>query len=119
MARAAADYEAALPVDFGPPLAFKPAREVEGEILFEMGRAEEAAAAFDRQLARTPRRVRTLLGSAQAHLRLGNSTWVATFETLAEVLDEADAGFEPAVLTRAALEGARRGAAGAACTPSW
>ena len=115
IAGAAADYEASLPVDFGPPLALKPAREVEAEILLELERYAEAARAFDRQLQRTPRRVRSLLGAATAHLRAGNGgAGIAMFETLAEVLDEADPEFEPALLTRSALEGAAAGAAGAA-----
>jgi tetratricopeptide (TPR) repeat protein len=115
VARAAADYEASLPVDFGPPLALKPAREVEAEVLLELERYAEAASAFDRQLQRTPRRVRSLLGSATAHLRAGNTAaGLAKFETLANVLDEADEGFGPALQARSALQGAAAGAAGAA-----
>lgn len=112
IARGAAEFEAALPVDFGPPIALKPAREVEGEVLMEMGQYAEAAAAFDLQLARTPNRIRAMLGRARAHLRLGDAAGIETYERLEELLDEAEAGFEPALLTRAALSGAAAGRAG-------
>jgi tetratricopeptide (TPR) repeat protein len=62
----AAEIEAALPVDFGPPIAFKPPRELEGELLLEAGRAAESLSAFRLALARTPRRARTLEGLARA-----------------------------------------------------
>ena len=64
----AAEYEASLPVDFGPPIAFKPARELEGEILLELGRAQDAMTAFEMALARTPNRVLSLAGYARAAL---------------------------------------------------
>lgn len=109
IARAAADFEAALPVDFGPPLALKPAREVEGEILLEMGRFEAAAAAFDLQLARTPNRIRSMLGRGTALLSMGSSAGIDTFEALDELLDEAEEQFEPLARTRSMLRGGRAG----------
>jgi tetratricopeptide (TPR) repeat protein len=88
-AHEAAEVEAALPVDFGPPIAFKPPRELEGELLLEAGRAEEAVAAFRTALERTPRRARSLEGLARA----------------------ADAAAQPALAARARAELARvRGA---------
>lgn len=65
-ARRGAEAEAALPVDFGPPLAFKPPRELEGELLLELGRPAEALTAFELALARTPNRAATLRGYARA-----------------------------------------------------
>ena len=63
-AREAADYEASLPVDFGPPVSYKPARELEADILREMGRDEEASVAYQTALERTPNRRPALDGGA-------------------------------------------------------
>ncbi len=91
-AKNAADYEASLPVDFGPPQAFKPARELEGEILLNMGRAGDALTAFDMALARTPNRILSLAGYARAAVAAGRME-IATdaYGRLAELLRGADA----------------------------
>ena len=90
--REAADYEAALPVDFGPPLAGKPARELEGEILMELGRADEAVGAFTLALGRTPNRILSLAGFARAAEQAGLlEAAEAARGTLRELLDGADA----------------------------
>ncbi len=65
-ARRAAELEAELPVDYGPPVSFEPPRELEGEMLLEAGRAREAVAAFRQALARTPRRASALEGLVRA-----------------------------------------------------
>jgi tetratricopeptide (TPR) repeat protein len=65
-ARRGAEAEAALPVDFGPPLSFKPPRELEGEILLRLGRPAEALEAFTLALGRTPNRAATVRGHALA-----------------------------------------------------
>ncbi len=70
-ARDAADYEAALPFDFGPPLAIKPPRELEGDLLLEMGRYADSLSAYAQQLARTPGRAKTLLGYERARAAVG------------------------------------------------
>jgi tetratricopeptide (TPR) repeat protein len=91
-AKAAADYEASLPVDFGPPIAFKPARELEGEILLEQGRADDAMTAFQLALARTPNRILSLAGYARAAVaadRLDIAT--NAYRVLADLLTGADA----------------------------
>lgn len=90
-ARRAAAYEAELPFDFGPPLAHKPPRELEGDLLLEMERYAEALTAYDLQLARTPDRARTLLGYARAAAKLGKderATWA--YGTLLEHWAHAD-----------------------------
>ena len=92
-ARAAAEHEASLPVDFGPPLAFKPARELEGELLLEAGRAEEAVAAFRFALRRTPRRVQALAGYARAAAATGRTERAEeAYRELAAILEDADPG---------------------------
>lgn len=70
-ARRAAEHEASLPVDFGPPISFKPARELEGELLLAEGRAQEAMAAFQLALRRTPNRILALAGYARAAAAAG------------------------------------------------
>lgn len=58
----AAEREAALPIDFGPPVIVKPSYELLGEVLLEMGDNEQASEAFEKQLKRTPERRRSLIG---------------------------------------------------------
>ncbi len=91
-AKTAADYEASLPVDFGPPRAFKPARELEGEILLDLGRGEDALIAFEMALARTPNRILSLAGYARAAAAAGRME-IATnaYRELAKLLRGADA----------------------------
>ncbi len=91
-AKTAADYEASLPVDFGPPRAFKPARELEGEILLDLGRGEEALIAFEMALARTPNRILSLAGYARAAVAAGRTEIAAdAYRQLAKLLESADA----------------------------
>ena len=101
-AKNAADYEASLPVDFGPPVAFKPARELEGEILLDLGRAADAMAAFQMALARTPNRILSLAGYARAAVAAGR-TEIATnaYHRLVMLLRDADAGMAEAREARA------------------
>ena len=53
---AAADAEAAMPVDFGPPLVEKPSRELLAEALAQAGRTADAAAAYEKALLAAPGR---------------------------------------------------------------
>jgi tetratricopeptide (TPR) repeat protein len=90
-AREAAEYEASLPVDFGPPVAFKPARELEGELLLAQGRTEEAMAAFSLALARTPNRILSLAGYARAAAAAGRTDLAEdAYSKLANLLEKAD-----------------------------
>jgi tetratricopeptide (TPR) repeat protein len=66
LAKEAADLELTLATPSGPPDLLKPAQELYGELLLEAGRADEALAAFERSLLRTPRRTPSLLGLARA-----------------------------------------------------
>jgi tetratricopeptide (TPR) repeat protein len=61
-----------LPPPLGPPRPIKPAPELFGEILLELGRPAEAAAQFERTLARWPNRSLALLGRARASAALGD-----------------------------------------------
>ncbi len=62
----AAVLERQLPPPLGLPRPIKPASELCGEILLELGRPREAAAAFERALQRAPNRSLALLGLARA-----------------------------------------------------
>ncbi len=96
-AKNAADYEASLPVDFGPPIAFKPARELEGDILLAQGRAGDAMAAFQMALARTPNRVLSLVGYARAAVAAGRADLAGNaYRALADLLAGADSGLAEA-----------------------
>jgi tetratricopeptide (TPR) repeat protein len=103
-ARGAAEYEAALPVDFGPPMAFKPARELEGDVLVELGRPDEAMTAYGLALSRTPNRMQALLGYARAAMASGQHAVAAdAYVKLAELLEGADPGLPAAEEARAFL----------------
>ncbi len=104
--RAAGDIEQTLPVEFGPPMAFKPPHEAAGELLLEMGRFADAETEFKGALARTPRRTSSLLGLARAAKGQGNVDDAATrYAELAEIWKRADPGIAAASEARA---GARR-----------
>jgi hypothetical protein len=50
----------------------KPSHELLGEVLLEVGKPADAAAAFDTCLLRMPNRARSLIGSARAHAAAGH-----------------------------------------------
>jgi tetratricopeptide (TPR) repeat protein len=103
-ATAAAEYEASLPVDYGPPIAFKPARELEGEILLSLGRPDQAMSAFETQLGRTPNRILTVAGYARAAVAAGhNEVALGAYRVLSELLVNADGGMPEAAEARAFL----------------
>ena len=62
----AAEMESSLPVSFGPPTIVKPSYELLGDILMESGKMQQAMEAYAKQLERTPKRRRSLLGKERA-----------------------------------------------------
>jgi tetratricopeptide (TPR) repeat protein len=62
----------ALPVAFGPPAIPKPLRELRAELLLDAGRASDARREFQRALAASPGRARSLLGLATAATAAGD-----------------------------------------------
>jgi tetratricopeptide (TPR) repeat protein len=70
--REAVGLEKDLPPPLGPPRPIKPAAELFGEILLQLERPREAAAEFERALARWPNRSLALLGLARASAALGD-----------------------------------------------
>lgn len=105
--REAADREAEMPFQFGPPAVAKPSHELLGEVLLELGRAEEAADAFRAALDRAPRRTSSLAGLLQALEATGDSTRLVEIQTdLREIWSEADPDFDgPSALRPAAAGG--------------
>jgi tetratricopeptide (TPR) repeat protein len=94
----AAEHEASLPVDFGPPIAFKPARELEGEILLHLHRPDQALGAFQTQLGRTPNRILTVAGYARAAVAAGRPEVARdAYRLLSELLMHADGDMPEAV----------------------
>jgi tetratricopeptide (TPR) repeat protein len=70
--REAVGLERALPPPLGPPRPIKPALELLGEVLLELGRPREAAAELERALQRWPNRSLSVLGLARANAALGD-----------------------------------------------
>ncbi|MGN8225205.1 hypothetical protein [Gracilimonas sp. BCB1] len=58
--------ESELPIDFGPPTIVKPSYELLGDVLYKMEKYEEASEAYGKQLERTPKRLRSVLGKERA-----------------------------------------------------
>ena len=95
LAEEAAQMEARMPFEFGPPAIVKPTYELLGEFRMAAGQHAAAAAAFQTQLDRTPRRTASLLGLARASSEIGNAVVAAeAYHTLAEIWEGADAGIE-------------------------
>ena len=77
------------PVTPGPLL---PARELEGDLLMELGRHAEALRAYEKTLEREPNRARTLYGAARAaELAKNGSVARARYGELAQLMAKADA----------------------------
>jgi tetratricopeptide (TPR) repeat protein len=68
----AAALERQLPPPLGLPRPIKPASELFGEVLLELGKPREAAAEFERALARWPNRSPAVLGLARASAASGD-----------------------------------------------
>jgi tetratricopeptide (TPR) repeat protein len=72
LAKEAVDIEMTTDAPSGPPDPMKPASELYGDVLLEVGRPAEAASAYAQSLLRTPKRTPSLLGLARASARSGN-----------------------------------------------
>ena len=91
LAKQAADLEETIekhPVTPGPLL---PARELEGDLLLELGKPKEAQEAYTKTLAREPRRARALFGVARAAELAGDDvTAKKRYNELLELMKRAD-----------------------------
>lgn len=80
LSRAAA-AEKAIPMEFGPPSLDKPANELLGEVLLELGRAKEARSAFEAAQVLAPGRGQSLIGLSQCARVLKDSELAASVDT--------------------------------------
>ena len=97
LARQAADLEETVekhPVTPGPIL---PARELQGDMLRQLGRNAEALAAYEKTLVREPRRLHALYGAATAAHLTGNHDAAHKYHM---ALKELTAKADPAVAER-------------------
>jgi len=86
VATQAADLEDSTDKSPVTPGAILPARELLGDLLLELGRPDEAKAAYAAALALQPRRARTLAGGIRAAERAGDQAaaraWMLEYRTL-------------------------------------
>jgi tetratricopeptide (TPR) repeat protein len=78
--------EEKLPIEFGPPAIDKPSYELLGEALLAANRANEAQAAFEKALARTPERTASLAGLMQAAEKLGDAKKAAAIRAKLQMI---------------------------------
>lgn len=92
----AAALEERLPFEFGPPVTYKPPRELAGELLLQLDRPADATRAFSQALRRTPDRSATLLGLARASAKTGETgKAAATYRRLTAIWHRAESGYAP------------------------
>jgi tetratricopeptide (TPR) repeat protein len=104
--REAAELEARMPPPSGPPDPMKPAPELYGEVLLELGKAVEAAQQFQASLLRTPNRAASLLGAARAAAKTGDREAARRhYAALAEVWKDADPSLPELAEVRTYLSG--------------
>ncbi|MEA2561221.1 MAG: hypothetical protein QOH06_2725 [Acidobacteriota bacterium] len=102
----AAELEARMPPPSGPPDPVKPAPELYGEVLLQVGKAEEAAQQFQASLLRMPNRAASLLGAARAAAKVGDQgTARRHYAELAEVWKDADPSLPDLAEVRTYLSG--------------
>ncbi len=89
----ATSLEEAMGPPSGPPGIIKPSHELYGEILLRAGKPREAAEQFRIALLRQPNRARSLLGSARAAAKSGDTAGAATaYAKLLDQWQQADEG---------------------------
>ena len=103
--QAAASAEGELPPPLGLPAPLKPAPELLGEVLLEVGRPREAVEPFERTLQRHSNRSLSVLGLARAATALGDQAAARRrYRELLANLDGADADLPELAEARTALE---------------
>jgi len=89
--KAAADAEVRLPPPLGLPMPVKPAPELLGEVLVEIGRPRDSIQPFEQALRRNPNRSLSVLGLARAHAAAGDTASARTrYRELLANYNEAD-----------------------------
>jgi tetratricopeptide (TPR) repeat protein len=103
--RAAAQSESQLPLPLGLPQPIKPAPELLGEVLLELGRPGEAVEAFEQALRRNANRSRSVLGLARGAAAAGDRDAARRhYRALLATLDQADPDLPALREARAAAE---------------
>ena len=91
-----------MPVTPGPLL---PARELEGDLLLELGRSNAALEAYALTLTREPRRARSVFGAARAAEMAGNNEIArARYTELVELMAAGDPARPELIAARRYLE---------------
>ncbi|HUQ89262.1 MAG TPA: hypothetical protein VM096_17005, partial [Vicinamibacterales bacterium] len=104
--KAAAQAEQQLPAPLGLPKPVKPAPELLGEVLIEIGRPREAMAPFQQALRRNANRTLSVLGLARAAQASGDLvTARAQYGAVLRNYAAADAGVPGVNEARAAING--------------
>jgi tetratricopeptide (TPR) repeat protein len=102
--RAASQAEMKLPPPLGLPKPIKPAPELLGEVLLELGRPQDAIESFRQALHRNANRSLSVLGLARAAKALGDTAAAqAHYRALLANFDDADADLPELKEARAAL----------------
>ena len=94
----AAAAEDRMSFEFGPPIPVKPAHELFGDVLLQLGQPDAAREQFELALKRAPKRALSLLGLARSFTQMGNK--VAARETYRELKNmwrRADADLQKAI----------------------
>lgn len=103
--RAAAQAERQLPPPLGPPKPIKPAPELLGEVLLELGRPRDALEPFRQALQRNANRTLSVLGLARATAAVGDTAAARDYyRGFLANYDEADADLPELKEARAALD---------------
>ncbi len=103
--QAAVQAEQQLAPPLGLPKPVKPAPELLGEVLLELGRPREAVQFFQQALERNPNRTLSVLGLARAAIAVGDTEAArAQYRVLVANYDQADADLPELKEARAALE---------------
>jgi tetratricopeptide (TPR) repeat protein len=102
--REAARAEQQLPPPLGPPKPIKPAPELLGEVLLELGRPREALEPLQQALQRNPNRSLTVLGLARARMALGDAVNARVhYRALLDNYNRADADLPDVAEARSAI----------------
>jgi tetratricopeptide (TPR) repeat protein len=80
----AAQREESLPMDYGPPSIYKPANELWGEVLLEMGKPDAAREAFEKAQRLAPGRTKSLLGLSKCAAALNDKELAASVDAKLE-----------------------------------
>lgn len=106
--RTAAQRYDSMAFDFGPPVPFKPPRELLGRQLLQAGQAAQAVVEFKAALKKAPNRSLSLLGLARAQAAAHDAAAAATYRKLLANWHAADADVPDMAQVKAGAEAATK-----------